>query len=108
MTAITRTARRQSRSNPENTVTPLSLFNAFNKVSRAAFVGLIEEHFPELASWMWRCYGAKQLLLLKGQEPLFSAAGVQQGDPLVLSLLPCSASSPQEVGKECCSIGLHG
>ena len=68
--------------NPGSVVVSLDLSNAFNTVSRAAFVGLVEEHFPELASWIWRCYGAKQFLLLKGQEPLLSAAGVQQGDPL--------------------------
>ena len=68
--------------NPRSVVVSLDLSNAFNTVSRSAFVGLVEEHFPELASWIWRCYGAKQFLLLKGQEPLLSAAGVQQGDPL--------------------------
>ena len=68
--------------NPGSVVVSLDLSNAFNTVSRSAFVGLVEEHFPELASWIWRCYGAKQFLLLKGQEPLLSAAGVQQGDPL--------------------------
>ena len=52
------------------------------EMNPSSFVGLVEEHFPELASWIWRCYGAKQFLLLKGQEPLLSAAGVQQGDPL--------------------------
>ena len=64
--------------NPGSVVVSLDLSNAFNTVSRSAFVGLVEEHFPELASWIWRCYGAKQFLLLKGQEPLLSAAGVQQ------------------------------
>ena len=69
--------------NPGSVVVSLDLSNAFNTVSRSAFVGLVEEHFPELASWIWRCYGAKQFLMLKGQEPLLSAlAGVQQGDPL--------------------------
>ena len=37
--------------NPGNVVVLLDLSNAFNTVSRAAFVGLIEEHFPELASF---------------------------------------------------------
>ena len=67
---------------PENVVVSLDLSNAFNTVSRAMFMTQIEQHFPELTSWIWRCYGAKQFLLLKGQEPLLSAAGVQQGDPL--------------------------
>ena len=58
--------------NPGSVVVSLDLSNAFNTVSRSAFVGLVEEHFPELASWIWRCYGAKQFLLLKGQEPLLS------------------------------------
>ena len=35
---------------PGDVVVSLDLSNAFNTVSRAAFVGLIEEHFPELAS----------------------------------------------------------
>ena len=67
---------------PDNVVVSLDLSNAFNTVSRAAFMAQVETHFPELTSWIWRCYGAKQFLLLKGQEPLLSAAGVQQGDPL--------------------------
>ena len=52
--------------NPGSVVVSLDLSNAFNTVNRSAFVGLVEEHFPELASWIWRCYGAKQFLLLKG------------------------------------------
>ena len=51
--------------NPGSVVVSLDMFNAFNTVSRSAFVGLVEEHFPELASWIWRCYGAKQFLLLR-------------------------------------------
>ena len=41
---------------PGNVVVSLDLSNAFNTVSRAAFVGLIEEHFPELVSF--GCGGA--------------------------------------------------
>ena len=33
---------------PGNVVVSLDLSNASNTVSRAAFVGLTEEHFPEL------------------------------------------------------------
>ena len=40
--------------NPGSVVVSLDLSNAFNTVSRSAFVGLVEEHFPELASWVWR------------------------------------------------------
>ena len=95
--------------NPGNVVVSLDLTNAFNPVSKAAFAGLIEEHFPELASLGLEVLWAKQLLLSKGQSlcSLCSWCPARRSTGS-FPLLPCSASSPQEVGKECCSIGLHG
>ena len=95
--------------NPGNVVVSLDLSNAFNTVSRAAFVGLIEEHFPRT--------GFLDLEVLWGQAAFTvegsGASALCSWCPARRStgsfpLLPCSASSPQEVGKECCSIGLHG
>ena len=68
--------------NPHRVVVSLDLSNAFNTVSRQAFMDQVEHFFPDLAAWIWECYGQKQFLLVKGVEALLSATGVQQGDPL--------------------------
>lgn len=55
--------------------------NAFNKVSRQAFLEQVELEFPGLARWARWCY-AQPARLWAGKVQLESAAGVQQGDPL--------------------------
>ena len=55
--------------------------NAFNLVSRQAFIRIIRDKFPHLAHWVEFCY-AGQPFLWWDKHVLRSAAGVQQGDPL--------------------------
>jgi hypothetical protein len=63
----------------------VDLKNAFNNVSRKAILQLVLKHFPEIARWVYWCYGRPG-----GQDPLLwfkewileSKEGVQQGDPL--------------------------
>ena len=63
----------------------VDLKNAFNNVSRKAILELVLKHFPEIARWVYWCYGRPG-----GQDPrlwfkewiLESKEGVQQGDPL--------------------------
>ena len=56
--------------------------NAFNQVSRSAFVKATCEEFPGLANWTNWCYGEESVLLYDHRESFSSSSGVQQGDPL--------------------------
>ena len=60
----------------------LDLSNAFNIVSRAAFLKGVDEHFPTLLPWVSYCYGGEPAYLWTGENFLLSVTGVQQGDPL--------------------------
>ena len=59
----------------------VDLSNAFNNVSRDAFISLTREHFPELSRWVEWCY-VETSSLTYGHRFVPSAEGVQQGDPL--------------------------
>ena len=56
--------------------------NAFNQVSRSAFMRASCEEFPGMANWTNWCYGEQSVLLYDHSEIIMSSAGVQQGDPL--------------------------
>ena len=56
--------------------------NAFNQVSRSAFVQATCREFPGLANWTNWCYGEESTLLYDHREVITSSSGVQQGDPL--------------------------
>ena len=59
----------------------VDLSNAFNVVSREAFLGGVRRQFPLLFEWVDYCYGC-QAHLFVGDSVLQSCCGVQQGDPL--------------------------
>ena len=59
----------------------VDLKNAFNNVSRAAFIALTRHYFPELSRWVEWCYGTTSALTY-GQIRISSEEGAQQGDPL--------------------------
>jgi len=57
--------------------------NAFNLISRKAFLLVVRTHFPELYSWVSYTYGNPNLpWLWSGSTKFRSHTGVQQGDPL--------------------------
>ena len=56
--------------------------NAFNLLSREAFVKASSEMFPGLERWTWWCYNKPPLLIYNHENAFFSESGVQQGDPL--------------------------
>ena len=57
--------------------------NAFNLVSRSAFLHQVDVHLPELAPWAHLCYGpGRHAHLWTSRFQLASVRGVQQGDPL--------------------------
>ena len=70
---------------PDFVILKVDLKNAFNNVSRKAILDLVVRHFPEIARWVYWCYGRPG-----GQDPILwfkewvleSKEGVQQGDPL--------------------------
>ena len=66
---------------PNFVLCKVDLRNAFNNVSRACFLPLVQEHFPELFPWINWCY-ANPSSLTYGLRSLSSEEGVQQGDPL--------------------------
>ncbi len=62
--------------------------NAFNTVSRSAFLRACREHLPSVSAWASWCYSSPSRLLFSGHV-ISSSAGVQQGDnlgPLLFSL----------------------
>ena len=70
-----------TKNDPEFVLCKVDLRNAFNTVSRAAFISLSEKHFPELTPWINWCY-ATDSALTYGSQTVASTEGVQQGDPL--------------------------
>ena len=62
-------------------VLKLDTRNAFNVVSRQAFLSECSLHFPELYPWVLWCYG-QHPILWHPMGTLTSECGVQQGDPL--------------------------
>ena len=67
--------------NPNFVMCKVDLRNAFNNVSRAAFLPLVQEYFPELFPWINWCYSDPSSLTY-GARFISSEEGVQQGDPL--------------------------
>ena len=62
-------------------VLKLDTRNAFNVVSRQAFLSECSLHFPELYPWVLWCY-CQHPILWHPMGTLTSECGVQQGDPL--------------------------
>ena len=83
--AILHAARRHKehfRSNRLYALLKLDLKNAFNLVSRAAFIKQVRLNFPELEPWVQYCYDFDSPHLWVGELCFRSVTGVQQGDPL--------------------------
>ena len=72
----------------------LDLANAFNSVSRVAFFKQVQDKFPLILPWVWQCYGQHSHLLIRGADPIPSACGVRQGDPMGPFLFFCLAIQP--------------
>ena len=66
---------------PDFALAKIDLSNAFNNVSRTAFLSLTLQHFPDLYNWVEWCYETESYLTY-GSQTIPSAEGVQQGDPL--------------------------
>ena len=99
------------RDEPEDfVVLKVDFENAFNSGSRAAILGELENHFPELVPWFRYCYGQGAALTCQGCVlPFKSTTGVQQGDPLgpflfSLSLTRCCARLKSELSAEALSV----
>jgi hypothetical protein len=56
--------------------------NAFNNISRKAFIEIVRSDFPELSPWTDWCYANSSVLFLGSQHKIPSQCGTQQGDPL--------------------------
>ena len=66
---------------PNFVILKVDLKNAFNCVSREAFLEQVRRHFPELEAWAGWCYEDPSCLWYDVWE-IPSDEGVQQGDPL--------------------------
>ena len=69
-------------SNSEYGLLSVDLTNAFNLVSRNAFLNGVKHHFPSLLTWTSYCYGGEASFLRSGEDSIRSVRGVQQEDPL--------------------------
>lgn len=67
---------------PDWALVSLDLTNAFNSVSRNFFINQVYQKFPNILPWVWQCYGQHSHLLIRGADPIPSACGVRQGDPM--------------------------
>ncbi len=67
---------------PGHVALKLDFRNAFNCISRASVLEQVRAKFPQLLPWVRWCYCQTSDLLFGATEPLDSAEGVQQGDPL--------------------------
>ncbi len=65
----------------DSTLVLVDLENAFNMVSRQAFIDAIYQYFPALTQWVLYTYGCEAVLFC-GSEIISASCGVQQGDPL--------------------------
>ena len=69
-------------SNSEYGLLSVDLTNAFNLVSRNAFLKGVKDHCPSLLAWTSYCFGGEAPFLWSGEDSIRSVRGVQQGDPL--------------------------
>jgi hypothetical protein len=67
--------------NPNSVVGLIDFENAFNSISRDAFMTQIILFFPQIATWINYTYGC-EAFMFTGNEIIKSKTGVQQGDPL--------------------------
>jgi hypothetical protein len=63
-------------------VLKVDLQNAFNNVSRTAFLKIVKYCLPSLFPFVSTCYDSPSHLLFGQEQFIYSAEGVQQGDPL--------------------------
>ena len=67
--------------NPNSVLVKVDFSNAFNCVSRQAFLEQCRHQFPGLSRWAEWCYSRPSHLYF-GPNTISSESGVQQGDPL--------------------------
>jgi len=67
--------------NPDKALLKIDFENAFNKVSREAFVETVEADFPGMSRWVRWCYEEHSNLWVQGQA-VTSQCGTQQETPL--------------------------
>lgn len=60
----------------------IDLSNAFNSVHRSSIFSEVSLRIPELLPWTLFCYQNPTYLRISDSDHIFSAEGVQQGDPL--------------------------
>ena len=75
--------------NSEYGLLSVDLTNAFNLVSRNAFLKGVKYHFSSLLAWTSYCYGGEAPFLWSGEHSIRSVRGVQQGDllgPLLIAI----------------------
>ena len=69
-------------SNSEYGLLSVDLTNAFNLVSRNAFLKGLKDHLPSLLACTSYCCDGEAPFLWRGEDSIWSVRGVQQGDPL--------------------------
>ena len=67
---------------PERVLLKVDFSNAFNRISRQAFLEEVRLEYPEMARWTWWTYGGAGHLWAGGERITLSTSGTQQGDPL--------------------------
>jgi hypothetical protein len=66
----------------DKAILKIDLKNAFNNISRRAFIKIVDYCLPSLSAFISSCYGNDSELIFSNGNFIHSSEGVQQGDPL--------------------------
>ena len=82
LTKATKKIANQNKNVEDFVIFTVDFSNAFNSVSRNAFLRETRIHFPQIYNWVRWCYSQPSNLIIAPGTTISSQEGAQQGDPL--------------------------
>ena len=71
--------------------------NAFNSINRNALLHNIKVLCPEIATFIWNCYGKPARLFVVGGLEISSSEGIIQGDPIAMPIYAIGIIGPSNL-----------